>query len=228
MTMNEPKTAQETWFHKLSDAIEHSQIMAKHLIVTHSLAFKQFQTYLNTTRNRRGTIWLIGNGGSAATCTHIAQDIMNRLSVRTETLSAGPMLTCLSNDYSFEECFLQPLQTYARAGDILIAISCSGESKNILNAANYVRSKGIHLITLSAMKNNNSLNTLEADLGFWVPTDSFGIAEVAHHAILHNYVETLADSERKDSPTNQHSRSQTDNESSLGNMEWLREPVDID
>ena len=185
------KTAQEAWFNQLSNAISTTQIMSNASEVSHEYAFSCFKNILLNSRKNNGTIWLIGNGGSTATCSHIAQDIMNRLAIRTETLNSSSLLTCISNDDSFEHCFLKPISKFAKQQDTLIALSCSGESKNILNTALFAKESNLSLITLSAMNPDNSLNSLRPDLAFWVPSDSYGIAEVAHHAILHNYVETL-------------------------------------
>ncbi len=186
---------QENWFKALSQAISDTEISSSvsERKLSHEKAFIKFKEFLDQTRNHKGTIWMFGNGGSLATCMHISQDIQNRLHTRTETLSSGPLMTCVSNDIAFNHCFLTPFQQHVQPTDMLIVLSCSGESSNIINTVCHALENQIKVISLSAMKQNNKLRKMNSDLHFWVPTSSFGIAEVAHHAILHNYVETLAE-----------------------------------
>jgi len=74
-------------------------------------------------------VWWAGNGGSAALCSHIAQDVMNKLETRSIVLSDSALLTCMANDFGYEDVYRRPLSIMARPDDLLIAISSSGMSQ---------------------------------------------------------------------------------------------------
>ena len=81
-------------------------------------------------------LFFIGNGGSAAIASHMAADFAKNGGVPALAFNDGASLTCLANDYGYEQVFALPLRQHMRSGDCLIAISSSGKSVNILNAAN--------------------------------------------------------------------------------------------
>ena len=139
---------------------------------------------LKDTKDNNATIYLIGNGGSAAVAEHMAIDLTKNAGLRALAVSGSPMITTFSNDYGYENVFSKAVESYARKGDILVAISSSGESKNILNACKKARNKKLKIITLSGFKNNNRLRKM-GDINFWVKSDAFGFLEVLHGLILH-------------------------------------------
>ena len=97
----------------------------------------------------------------------------------------------MANDFGFEEVFAKPLSFFAGENDILIAISSSGNSKNILNAARVAHEKGMKLITLSGFKENNHLWCMDSDAAVLLQSDLYGIVEAGHEVILHGIIETL-------------------------------------
>ena len=94
----------------------------------------------------------------------IVQQIIQNGGIRAIALNDSSMLTCLSNDYSYEEVFSKQIGYYGFKDDMLIAISSSGMSQNILNAVNYANKMGIYTITLSGFKSDNDLRKLEIKL----------------------------------------------------------------
>lgn len=109
---------------------------------------------LEAVRNDRA-IFFAGNGGSASDAMHLAAELVGRFQrerpgLRSEALSANPAsLTAISNDYGFAQSYSRLVQANARAGDVLVAISTSGSSVNILAAAAQARRQGVHVIGLS-------------------------------------------------------------------------------
>ena len=137
------------------------------------------------------SIYWIGNGGSAAIVSHLSQDVLNKCGIRSFVFSDPSLLTCMANDFGYEEVFRRPLAATARAGDLLMAVSSSGNSENVVSAAACCRDLGIRLATFSAFSPDNRLRALPADLSFHVPTKNYGQAEVAHEALIHAVVDSF-------------------------------------
>lgn len=135
---------------------------------------------------------IIGNGGSFAIASHISQDIINKLKTSSLIINDPSLITCISNDAGYENVFSQPLNVLLNEQDLLIAISDSGESANILKSIQVAKQKNCKIIALSAFKPTNSLHNIGADIAIHVPTFYYSIAEVTHLAILHAWVDELA------------------------------------
>lgn len=130
------------------------------------------------------TLIFIGNGGSAAIASHMATDFMKNGGIRALAMNDASALTCLSNDLGYENVFAKQIEMHARAGDVLIAISSSGNSDNILRAVSAARDKGCAVITLSGFSPNNALRQ-RGDLNLYVPSGEYGFVEVTHLSLCH-------------------------------------------
>ena len=139
----------------------------------------------------RPVFW-IGNGGSAAVASHLSQDLLNRWGVRSLTFNDAALMTCMANDYGYRNVFKRPLSVLAREGGVLVAISSSGMSDNIIDAVETALAAGLEVVALSAFSANNRLRRLPATLSFHTPTESYGQAELAHGALLHSVLDSLA------------------------------------
>lgn len=137
------------------------------------------------------SIWWVGNGGSAAISSHLSQDLLNKLEAKSIFLGDTSLTTCMANDFGYKNVYLRPLKTLALPGDLLIAISSSGNSENILLCANMAVEKGLDLITLSGLNDDNRLWNMRSNLSFFVSSNLYGIVEVAHEAILHSVIESM-------------------------------------
>lgn len=140
----------------------------------------------------RNKLIFIGNGGSAAIASHMAEDYSKMARVRAICFNDAPLLTCLANDYSFPEVFEKALELYADSGDIVVAISSSGKSANIINAATFAKKLGCGLITLSGFNSENPLSRL-GDINIFTPAayPKYGIVENAHQIILHYILDRM-------------------------------------
>ena len=94
------------------------------------------------------------------------------------------MITCFGNDYGYEKWVEKSLEFYADVGDTLILISCSGNSKNLVNAAKYALKKKINLVTMTGCKKNNGLNRINSKLRLWINSNSYNHIEILHHYVL--------------------------------------------
>jgi D-sedoheptulose 7-phosphate isomerase len=136
-------------------------------------------------RDSRGSVYVIGNGGSAAIASHAANDLVNVAKLRASTLHDSSLLTCMANDYGYENAFSRLLAQMARPGDVLIAISSSGRSMNIRNAAAQMADNGGTVMTLSGFARDNPLRAL-GDVNIWLDSGDYGLVEVGHQFVLHN------------------------------------------
>lgn len=143
-------------------------------------------------RDNDARVYWIGNGGSAALVSHLSQDLLNKCHVQSTTFNDPALLTCMANDYGYEDVFRRPLLALARPGDLLVAVSSSGASENILAAAKSALAGNLEVVTFSAFRSDNPLYALPAPLTFHTPAATYGQAEVAHTALLHAALDTLA------------------------------------
>lgn len=144
--------------------------------------------------NKVNRIFFIGNGGSNAICSHMMEDFAKIAGFPTFSFSDAALITCFANDYGFENAIAEWIKLHFTEGDLLIAISSSGESKNILNAVNLVKDKKGLIITLSGFKPNNQLSQ-KGSINFYTGVANYGIVECFHQVILHIILDSL--SERK-------------------------------
>ncbi len=126
----------------------------------------------------------IGNGGSAGIASHMATDYSKNGNLRALAMNDGSMLTCLANDLGYENVFAKQIDLHAIGGDLLIAISSSGRSANILKAASLARERGCHIITLSGFGADNPLRKL-GDINFYLHSSQYGFVEIGHLTVCH-------------------------------------------
>lgn len=129
-------------------------------------------------------IMFIGNGGSAGIASHLAIDYTKNGGMRSTAYNDGAALTCLANDLGYEQVFSKQLEMHARSGDLLIAISSSGGSQNILNGVSAARDAGCSVITLSGFSEDNPLRKT-GDVNLYVPSGEYGFVEISHLTLGH-------------------------------------------
>lgn len=132
----------------------------------------------------RGLTFFCGNGASASMAEHMSHDWFQNAKMNTYTCSEVSHITAISNDLSYEDVFSYRIERILSEKDILVTISSSGNSPNIVKALQAGRAKGAYCITLSGMKPDNRSRAL-GDLNFYVPLDYYGLVESAHAVILH-------------------------------------------
>lgn len=126
---------------------------------------------------------LIGNGGSASIASHQAIEFLKNGGVRAQALNDGASLTALANDYGYANVFAEQLRMLGCRGDLLIAISSSGQSTNILKAVEAARCCGMSIATFSGFRADNLLRG-SGDVNFYVESNQYGFVEIAHHALI--------------------------------------------
>lgn len=140
-------------------------------------------------QQRKGIVYVIGNGGSAGIASHFCNDLMKSLKIPSQTLYDTNLLTCLANDIGYENVFSYSLERLLKPKDLLIAISSSGKSRNILNAVHVAKTLRTPVITFSGFEQNNELRAL-GQLNFWIDRKDYGIVEMSHFFLLHTIADT--------------------------------------
>lgn len=135
-------------------------------------------------------VFFIGNGGSAAIASHMTADFMKNGGMKTYSLYDNSVTTCMGNDYGYEHIFSRPLSFLGREGDLLVAISSSGNSMNIRNAVDVAREKGMCVLTMTGFREDNHL-CLRGDYNVHVPKEEFGMVESIHIMILQQVVDEI-------------------------------------
>jgi D-sedoheptulose 7-phosphate isomerase len=137
-----------------------------------------------------GTLFLFGNGANAGLSSHMAADFSKNGGVRAWAFTDPALLTAVGNDCGFEEVFAVPLARFAKPGDVVMALSSSGASPNILRAVETAQGKECAVATFSGFKPSNPLRAM-GDLNFYVPHEGYALVEVLHHAICHCLLEVV-------------------------------------
>ncbi len=133
---------------------------------------------------RESRIFFVGNGGSAGIASHMTTDWMKNGGFAALCCNDGAQLTCLANDLGYEQVFAKPISMHGRPGDVLIAISSSGNSPNIVAAVAAARQRSLDVVTLSGFTPDNKLRAL-GDINFYVGLKEYGFVEIGHLAICH-------------------------------------------
>jgi D-sedoheptulose 7-phosphate isomerase len=134
-----------------------------------------------------GTIYFIGNGGSAGTCNHLVNDLLIGvkkrigLSIKAVSLCANaPVITCISNDIGYDAIFSQQLEPVAKNGDLIIAISASGNSPNIVKAVEFAKDKDIPVIGITGFDGGYLKKAASETIHFPTALGDYEVAEDMH------------------------------------------------
>jgi len=144
---------------------------------------------LDQTASGRKMIF-IGNGASAAISSHMSTDFWKNGGIRAIAFNDSSVLTCIGNDYGYKYVFGKPIEMFADEGDVLIAISSSGRSENILCGVEAASVKRCKIVTLSGFSGDNPLSSM-GDINFYVPANAYGPVEILHHSICHCVLDTI-------------------------------------
>tara|TARA_Y100001970_G_scaffold233310_1_gene290784 strand:+ start:1637 stop:2179 length:543 start_codon:yes stop_codon:yes gene_type:complete len=155
-----------------------------------SLIDKSVDLILNCKKNN-GKIFIVGNGGSSSIANHVSVDFTKVANIKSETFNNSNLITCFANDYGHDNWVKEAIKAYFQKNDMLILISSSGSSNNIINAAKFCKKNNIPLITLSGFEINNSLSHY-GDVNIHINSNNYNFIEMSHHIILLSIVDIFA------------------------------------
>jgi len=130
------------------------------------------------------SVHIFGNGGSASIASHFSMDFTNNSNLRCLSYNDPAIITCYANDFKFENWVSRAITKYGKKNDILILISSSGTSKNMINGVKAAKKKKFNkVITFTGFKKKNYLSK-NSDINFWIDSKKYNIIENAHQFYL--------------------------------------------
>ena len=140
---------------------------------------------ISNLKKQKKKIIIFGKGGSSAIASHVAEDLTKNTRIKTILLTDSSLITCFSNDFGHDNWMKKAVEHYYEKGDMVIIISSSGTSKNIINAAKFCFKNKIKMISFSGMKKNNRLNSInKKGMSFWINSVAYNHIELAHLYLL--------------------------------------------
>ena len=188
----QPQSTTETWAQALLEAERtlaafrsNSDLMAK---------CHQFSALLIKTFKGGGKLFTCGNGGSHCDAMHFAEEFTGRYRKDRKPLGALALgdpshVTCVSNDYGFQYIFSRQLEGLARAGDLLVGLSTSGNSQNVIEAFKSAQRLGVQTVALLG-RTGGELKSM-ADLAIVVPAETSDRIQEMHIKLIHTVIETV-------------------------------------
>lgn len=130
-------------------------------------------------KQRDRKLMFAGNGASASIASHAAVDFTKQAKVRATAFNDHNLITALSNDYGYENWVAAAVQAYGKPGDVVVLISSSGQSQNIVNSAVSAKKLGLKIVTFTGFQRDNQLQKL-GDINFWIESKAYNIIESVH------------------------------------------------
>ena len=175
------KNFYKKYLHKLSE----------HLLEFNCNDFLEIVKLLKKIKKNKKKVILVGSGGSAAMASHVSVDLTKMCKIRAINFNEADLLTCFSNDYGYENWVKKAISFYADKGDLLICISSSGNSKNIINGAKYAKKIGCKVVTLTGFSSNNNVKKI-GHINLWLNSKNYNFVEMIHHTWLLAIVDSIA------------------------------------
>lgn len=158
----------------------------KHLIISFDMTISKLvklKDLIEKTSSLGKKVFFAGNGGSAALASHCAVDFTKCAGIRSVNFNEAVLITCFANDYGYGSWLEKALRVYADDGDMVILISSSGKSPNMIHAAKYANERELLLATFTGFDQNNPLKSL-GQINFWVDSRDYNVVEMTHHSWL--------------------------------------------
>jgi D-sedoheptulose 7-phosphate isomerase len=169
----------------------HFKAVAGTLLVLNQYEIEKAVRILEQVKKDGAFVWIVGNGGSAATASHFANDLNKMCGIRAISVpDLTPTFLAYGNDEGWDHAFWRIVGSYARSSDVVVAISCSGESSNVLEVATHISIK--NLIILTGNNEESSLSMVGAGATIGVPHGEIKVQEDIHLAICHAIVGALS------------------------------------
>ncbi len=151
-------------------------------------AFARLVDWISACRQSRRRVYFVGNGASASMASHFSTDLAKMGNVPTEVFTDCALLTATGNDMGYDQSFAYPLGQRMVEGEVLVAISSSGNSPNAVEAIKLARKLFGRSVTFTAMSSDNAMRAL-GDLNFYIPAETYGGAESGHAVLLHHLID---------------------------------------
>ena len=167
----------DRYFKKIGNLLKLNEQLQKQLVDNKNLFEK--------THKLGAKVIIMGNGGSAAMASHVTVDLTKNAGIRAINFNEADLITCFSNDFGYENWMKEALKFYSKKDDLVVLISSSGSSLNVVEAAKWSLTNNLPVITFTGMDKNNPLKSSnKAGLNFWVDSKVYNHIEMVHHIWL--------------------------------------------
>lgn len=191
--MNMEKSYYSNYINSINYGLLNSKYFNSNIEIKPELFFKEIKDIMHQLRESKSKIYFFGNGASAAFANHMALDFSKNGKILSRSLSDSALLTALSNDYTFEGAMVEYLKIEGvTKNDLIISISSSGNSPNVVNVLNYCKENNFKSLALSGLKENNKSIEL-ANYSIYVPMKTYGMVECIHQVFLHTILDESMD-----------------------------------
>lgn len=177
--------------------LEYTKALSMALSEVSKLELDNIFNLIQIARENNNCIWVAGNGGSASIAEHLCCDFTkgtghsSHKSLKTHSLiSNTSMLTAIANDYGYEDVFCKQLEMLSKKEDIVILISSSGNSKNVINAAEWANSNGLTTVSFTGF--SGGLLSKISKYNLHLPFENYGIVEDAHQILMHCFSQFIS------------------------------------
>ena len=177
---------------KLKETLDKTKISNATLSMPYDTAINAITDILFLAKKEKKKVFFCGNGGSAGIAIHMTADFLKIGGLNTQCLFNQATLTCICNDLCYEYVFSKQLELMAEEDDLLISISSSGQSQNIIRAIHTMRNLNGKVITFTGFEENNPIRSL-GDYNIYVPLSHYGIVESIHNIILQQLVDEIVE-----------------------------------
>tara|TARA_B100000963_G_C22567006_1_gene644217 strand:- start:433 stop:981 length:549 start_codon:yes stop_codon:yes gene_type:complete len=141
-------------------------------------------------KSKKNKILIFGNGAGAAIASHFANDLSNTAKIKTLSFDNSAHLTCFANDYGYENWVKKTIEIFAEKNDLIILLSASGRSKNMINAAKYCKIKKINFFSITGFIKNNELNKISKNF-IWINSKSYNQIELSQLCVLLSIIDKI-------------------------------------
>ncbi|ADU62984.1 MAG: SIS domain-containing protein [Pseudodesulfovibrio sp.] len=180
------------WKHNLLNLFEVLDTMVvtdgAGVVLDTDAGFSLLVGWVKECREQRRRVYFVGNGASASMASHFSADLGKMAGVPTEVFTDCALITATGNDMGYDQTFAYPLGQRMVPGEILVAISSSGNSPNAVAAVRMAGRLSGRTVTFTAMSPDNAMRSL-GDLNFYLPAQTYGMAECGHGIALHHLVD---------------------------------------
>lgn len=182
----------DKYIDELTTKLEHTEIWRgdSEMCLSYEEGIRLLVDIFTGHKEGKSQLFFIGNGGSSAIASHMTADFMKNGGMNTYSLYDNAVTTCMGNDYGYAYIFSRPLEFLMRENDLLVAISSSGNSQNIVNAIKTAQAKGASVVTFTGFKADNSIKQM-GNVNVYVPCEKYGIVESIHNLMLQEIVDLI-------------------------------------
>ena len=151
---------------------------------------------IKVVKKKDSKVMIFGNGAGASIASHFANDLTNASRIRAMSYDNTSQITCLSNDYQFKNWIQKTIEFYANKNDLIILLSASGNSQNMINAARYCKAKKINYFSITGFKRDNKLNKNSFNK-IWINSMVYNFVEMGQLFILLTVVDFFSQNRKK-------------------------------